>query len=83
MDSGVIIGSLEESASLRPLIVETALLGILGTGITFLLFFLFRTYPMAALRTALDMLSREKGRATVTLQSIVDGVISTDPEDRS
>jgi signal transduction histidine kinase len=82
MDSGVIIGSLEESASLRPLIVETAVLGILGTGITILLFFLFRTYPMAALRTALDMLSREKGRATVTLQSIVDGVISTDPEDR-
>jgi signal transduction histidine kinase len=82
MDSGVIVGSLEESASLRPLIVETSLLAMAGTGITLLLFFLFRTYPMAALRNALDMLSREKGRATVTLQSIGDGVISTDPEDR-
>jgi signal transduction histidine kinase len=81
-DSGVIVGSIEESASLRPLIVESAALAMLGTGITLLLFFLFRTYPMAALRNALDMLSREKGRATVTLQSIVDGVISTDPEDR-
>lgn len=82
MDSGVIVGSLEESTSLRPLVVETAVLAMVGTGITLLLFFLFRTYPMAALRNALDMLSREKGRATVTLQSIVDGVISTDPEDR-
>jgi signal transduction histidine kinase len=82
MDSGVIVGSLEESASLRPLIVETSLLTILGAGIALLLFFLFRTYPMTALRNALDMLSREKGRAAVTLQSIVDGVISTDPEDR-
>ncbi|OIP34724.1 MAG: hypothetical protein AUK27_06540 [Deltaproteobacteria bacterium CG2_30_66_27] len=82
MDSGVIVGSLEEGASLRPLIVETAVLATAGTGITLLLFFLFRTYPMAALRNALDMLSREKGRATVTLQSIGDGVISIDPEDR-
>ena len=62
--------------------METAVLAIVGTAITLLLFFLLRTYPMAALRNALDMLSREKGRATVTLQSIGDGVISTDPEDR-
>jgi PAS domain-containing protein len=82
MDSGVIVGSLEESASLRPLIVKTAVLAMVGAGTTLLLFFLFRTYPMAALRNALDMLSREKGRATVTLQSIGDGVISTDPENR-
>ena len=82
MDSGVIVGSLEGSASLRPLIIETALLGMAGLGIALLLFLLFRVYPISALRNALDMLSREKGRATVTLQSIVDGVISTDREDR-
>jgi signal transduction histidine kinase len=82
MDSGVIVGSIEESASLRPLIVETTVLGMAGSGITLLLFLLFRVYPISALRNALDMLSREKGRATVTLQSIGDGVISTDPEDR-
>ena len=82
MDSGLVVGSIEESASLRPLLVETAVMAMVGTAITLLLFFLFRTYPMAALRNALDMLSREKGRATVTLQSIGDGVISTDPEDR-
>ncbi len=82
MDSGVMVGFLEESASLRPLIVETSVLAMVGTGITLLLFYLFRTFPMAALRNALDMLSREKGRATVTLQSIGDGVISADSEDR-
>ena len=82
MDSGVIVGSIEESASLRPLIVESAVLAAIGTGLTLLLFLLFRVYPISALRNALDMLSSEKGRATVTLQSIGDGVISTDPEDR-
>jgi signal transduction histidine kinase len=82
MDSGVIVGSLEESTSLRPLIVESTVLAMAGMGIILLLFLLFRVYPVSALRKALDNLSREKGRATVTLQSIGDGVISTDPEDR-
>ena len=82
MDSGVLVGSIEETTSLRPLIVESAVLAAAGTGITLLLFLLFRVYPMVALRNALDLLSREKGRAKVTLQSIGDGVISTDPVDR-
>lgn len=82
MDSGVIVGSLEESASIRPLIVDTAILALAGAGITLLLSFLFRTYPITALRSALDTLSREKGRSRVTLQSIGDGVISTGPEDQ-
>ncbi len=82
MDAGLIVGSLEASASLRPLIVETSILALAGTGITLLLFFLFRTYPNSVLRNTLAMLSREKGRAKVTLQSIGDGVISTDQEDR-
>jgi signal transduction histidine kinase len=82
MDSGVIVGSFEEVSSLRPLIVKTAILGAAILGISLILFLLFRVYPISALRNALDMLSREKGRATVTLQSIGDGVISTDQEDR-
>jgi len=82
MDSGVIVGSLEEVASIRPLIERTAVLAAAGAGVTLLLFLLFRMYPLSALRNANDMLSREKGLARVTLQSIGDGVISTDPEDR-
>jgi signal transduction histidine kinase len=82
MDSGVTVGYIEESASLRQLVVETAVIAIAGAGITLLLFFLYRKYPFSALSSAIDMLSHEKGRATVTLQSIDDGVISTDPGDR-
>ncbi|MBP2685385.1 MAG: Signal transduction histidine kinase [Deltaproteobacteria bacterium] len=82
MDSGLIVGSLEETASVRPLVVQTAVMTMAGAGIILLLLFLFRTYPLAALRNALDMLSREKGRSRVTLQSIGDGVISTDAKDR-
>lgn len=82
MDAGVIVGFLEESSSLRPLILDSTVLAAAGMGITLLLFLLFRVYPISTLRNALNMLSREKGRATVTLQSIGDGVISTDPEDR-
>jgi signal transduction histidine kinase len=82
MDSGVIVGFLEESASLRPLMIETSLLGLAGSGIALLLFLLYRAYPISAIRNTQDLLSREKGRAAVTLQSIGDGVISTDPEDR-
>ena len=82
MDSGVVVGSLEVITSIRPLIERTAVLAAAGAGVTLLLFLLFRMYPLSALRNANDMLSREKGLARVTLQSIGDGVISTDPEDR-
>jgi signal transduction histidine kinase len=82
MDSGRIVGYIEESCSLHPLIVDSTVLALIGSGITLVLFLLFRVYPISALRTTLDMLSREKGRARVTLQSIGDGVISTDAEDR-
>jgi len=82
MDSGVIVGTIEESATLRPLLLKSTVLAVIGAGITMLLFLLFRVYPISALRAALDMLSREKGRAKVTLQSIGDGVISTDAGDR-
>jgi signal transduction histidine kinase len=81
-DSDVIVGFVEEAASLQPLILESLALAIAGTGVVLLLFYLFRIYPMVALGNALDLLSCEKGRAAVTLQSIGDGVISTDPEGR-
>lgn len=81
-DSGVIAGYLEESVSLRPLLVNTALLAGAGAAAAALLVLLFRFYPKSALRNAHDMLSREKGMAKVTLYSIGDGVISTDPEGR-
>jgi signal transduction histidine kinase len=82
LDSGVSAGSLEVSESLRPLVVETVVLGVIGTALGTALFFLLRKYPMSALDSALETLVREKGRARVTLYSIGDGVISTDTDDR-
>ena len=82
MDAGLIVGSLEGTSSVRPLIRQTLVMAVVGAGVILLLLFLFRKYPLTALRSALDMLSREKGRSNVTLQSIGDGVISTDAEGR-
>jgi C4-dicarboxylate-specific signal transduction histidine kinase len=81
-DSGVVVGTLEASASLHRLVMGTAVLVLVGTVLGLGMFFILRVYPMSALRNALDMLSRERGRAKVTLYSIGDGVISTDSEDR-
>ncbi|HZW36730.1 MAG TPA: PAS domain S-box protein, partial [Candidatus Deferrimicrobiaceae bacterium] len=82
MDSGEIVGSMETSASLRPLLVKSTLLAFVGVVLSAALFFLIRLYPLSELRNALDLLSREKRHAKVTLHSIGDGVISTDTEDR-
>lgn len=82
LDSGEVVGSLETSASLRPLVGKTAILALAGVVLSLTLIFLIRVYPVSALRNASVMLSREKGRAKVTLHSIGDGVISTDSEDR-
>jgi len=81
-DSGMIAGSLETSASLRPLIAETAVVALVGSVLGLALFFLLRAFPISALNNALHLLSREMGRAKVTLDSIGDAVISTDSEDR-
>ncbi len=81
-DSGEVVAILEISQSLRPLIVRTVILGLIGVVLGTALFLLLRVYPMTALRNALHLLSHEKERASVTLQSIGDGVIATDSEGR-
>ena len=80
LDSGVKVGVLEISRPLRPLIVKTAVLALVGGIFGLALFYLIRMYPMAALHNALEQLSREKERAHVTLHSIGDGVITVDSE---
>ncbi len=82
MDSGVKVGVLEISRSLRPLIVDTGILGLVGCLFGLALFYLLRVYPLSALRNALEQLSHEKERAHVTLHSIGDGVITVESEGR-
>jgi signal transduction histidine kinase len=82
LDSGAVVGTLDATLSLNALVVETAAVAAVGSLLSLALFYLVRVYPMAALRSALDTLSRERGRAKVALDSIGEGVISTDLEDR-
>ncbi|HEY7586732.1 MAG TPA: ATP-binding protein [Candidatus Deferrimicrobiaceae bacterium] len=82
MDAGVPVGHLEIGRSIRPMIINTLVLAFTGAALGAALFFLLRIYPMSALRNTLDMLSREKGRAKITLDTIEEGVITVDPEDR-
>ena len=53
------------------------LLGLLLGGVTFMV---FRTYPLRALKRALNTLANEKERAEVTLHSIGDAVITTNAD---
>ncbi|MGE5188908.1 MAG: two-component system sensor histidine kinase NtrB [Gemmatimonadota bacterium] len=82
MDAGANVGTLEVGRSLRPLVARTAFLAAMSAVLGAALFILLRVYPMSALRNALALLTQEKERAQVTLQSIGDGVITADSEGR-
>lgn len=76
--SGRPVGAIEVSRTLRPLILQTGLLVLVGALIGIAVYLVLWLLPMAALRRALGQLAREKERAQVTVRSIADGVITTD-----
>jgi PAS domain S-box-containing protein len=78
MDSGDVVGRIEISRSLRPLLVNTGLMGILGLALGSAVFITLRVFPVRALRRAQESLFREKEQAQITLRSIGDGVVTTD-----
>ena len=78
LDSGIIVGRLEVIRSLRPLLFQTALVGILGFLMGLAMFVVLRIYPLQALNHALETLTNEKKRAELILNSIDDGVITID-----
>lgn len=80
MDAGVVAGRMEISRSLRPLLMKTVLMAVLGSMLGSMVFFAIRIFPLRALREAFGSLYEEKERAQVTLRSIGDGVITTDAE---
>jgi signal transduction histidine kinase len=59
-DSGRVVGYLEVHRSLRSLIGQTALFGVLGLILAFVVAFAVRTLPLRALRTTLEQLLAEQ-----------------------
>ena len=76
-DAGTPAGRVEVQRSLRALMLETLLCGVIGGGLAWSLLVLMRRQQAREQRLAQAMFS-EKERARVTLQSIGDAVITTD-----
>jgi PAS domain S-box-containing protein len=81
-DSGNVIGRIEITRSLRPLLIETALVALFGALLGLAVFLVLKVLPLAALRRALSALSAEREQALVTLRSIGEGVIVVDSSGR-
>lgn len=78
MDSGKVVGQFEIMRDVRPLLLETALVSLLGLFLGALVLVVLRVYPLRALRLTLATLAQEKERAEVTLQAIGDAVVTID-----
>jgi PAS domain S-box-containing protein len=76
MDSGKVVGHYEVIRNVRPLLLETAVVGLLGLFLGAMVLLVIRVYPVRALKLALATLANEKERAEVTLNSIGDAVIT-------
>jgi diguanylate cyclase (GGDEF)-like protein/PAS domain S-box-containing protein len=77
-DATRIVGRVEVSDSLRGLIVGALVATLLGMLLGGSVYFALRTLPLRALRRVTQALFAQRQRAEVTLQSIGDGVITTD-----
>lgn len=81
-DSGIPVGYLEISRSLRLTLFYTFLLLFLSivAGISF--FYMMSVFPLKTLKLAFATLDAERKQATITLNSIEDAVITTDVSHR-
>ena len=78
MESGNIVGRFEIMRDMRPLLLETALVSLLGLFLGAMVLLVLRVYPLRALRVTLETLADEKERAEITLQAISDAVVTVD-----
>lgn len=78
LDSGNAVGRFEVARSLRPLLLETAFVGLFGLLLGAMVLLVLRVYPLRALKQALENLANEKRHAELILSSIGDGVITID-----
>ena len=76
-DAGSVVGRVEIRQSLRGHLFKTGIAGFVGLLLAGVVFFTLRLLPLHA-RRLVEAIFQEKERALVTLQSIGDGVITTD-----
>jgi diguanylate cyclase (GGDEF)-like protein/PAS domain S-box-containing protein len=81
-DAGRPAGRIVLTRSLRPLVMETAYMSVFGLAVGAFVFILLWITPVRTLRRAACDLREEKDRLAVTLRSIADAVVTTDPEGR-
>lgn len=80
LDSGNPVGRFEVIRSLRPLLIKTAFVALLGLLLGALVLMVLRVYPLRALKRALETLASEKAHAELILNSIDDGVVTMDAQ---
>ncbi|MEO5659904.1 MAG: PAS domain-containing sensor histidine kinase [Polaromonas sp.] len=78
MDSGKVVGRFEIMRDLRPLLIESGLVTLLGIFLGAMVLVVLRVFPLRALKLALETLANEKERAEITLQAIGDAVVTID-----
>jgi PAS domain S-box-containing protein len=78
MDGNTVVGQFQVIRNVRPLLLETALVSLLGLFMGAMVLLVLRVYPLRALKRALVTLAEEKERAEVTLQAIGDAVVTID-----
>ncbi len=80
LDSGNLVGRFEVIRSLRPLLIQTAFVALLGLLLGTLVLMILRVYPLRALKRALETLASQKAHAELILNSIDDGVVTMDAQ---
>jgi PAS domain S-box-containing protein len=75
-----VVGQFQVIRNVRPLLLETALVSLLGLFMGAMVLLVLRIYPLRALKATLATLANEKERAEFTLHAIGDAVVTIDGE---
>ncbi len=81
-DSGRVVGRVEISRSMRPYLIKTFGLGLLGLALGAGSFFVFREFPLRALGQALQSLQQSEARFRAIASTAADGIIVIDSRGR-
>jgi len=79
-DSGVPVGTIKTRRSILVPMIVTVLLGIFSSLFGYLIYFIFRIYPIRMLDKVLVGLRLEKEKTEKVFQAIGDGIISVDSD---